>query len=57
MYRRHIMDRDPVCGKKMNRNKAYITIEHKGKRYYLCCPVCQAEFENDPEKYVKKSGK
>lgn len=32
------MDRDPVCGKKMNRNNAHVTIEYKGERYYLCCP-------------------
>ena len=46
------MDRDPVCGRKMNRNKAYITIDYKNERYYLCCPLCQAEFEKDQEKYI-----
>ena len=49
------MDRDPVCGKKMNRNKAYIAIEYKGKKYCLCCPLCQSEFEKDPGKYIKKN--
>jgi len=48
------MDRDPVCGKKMNRNKAHISMEYKGKTFYLCCPVCQREFEKAPEKYVKR---
>ncbi|NOZ24944.1 MAG: YHS domain-containing protein [Nitrospirae bacterium] len=48
------MHKDPVCGRKMNPNKAHITIEHEGKNYYLCCPLCQAEFEKNPEKYVKK---
>ena len=48
------MDRDPVCKRKMNRNKAYMTIEFRGKKYYLCCPLCQAEFEKDPDKYIKK---
>ncbi len=50
------MDRDPVCGRKMNRNKAYITIDYKSERYYLCCPLCQAEFEKDREKYLGKDG-
>lgn len=50
------MDRDPVCGRKMNRNKAYFTIDYNGERFYLCCPLCQAEFEKDTEKYVGKSG-
>lgn len=51
------MDKDPVCGKKMNRNKAYFTIEYKGKSYYLCCPLCQKEFEKDPERYVNRKKK
>jgi YHS domain-containing protein len=46
------MDRDPVCKRKMNRNKAYVTIQYKGEDYYLCCPLCQAEFEKNPEKYL-----
>ncbi len=46
------MDRDPVCGKKMNRNKAHFTIKYNNTNYYLCCPLCQKEFEQDPEKYV-----
>ncbi|GBE01529.1 copper-transporting P-type ATPase [bacterium BMS3Abin08] len=48
------MHKDPVCGRKMNPNKAHITIEHGGKKYYLCCPLCQAEFEKNPEKYIKQ---
>ncbi len=46
-------DRDPVCGKRINRNKAHIVLEHKRQSYALCCPVCQAEFERDPEKYLR----
>ena len=45
-------DKDPVCGKHMNRNKAHITIEYKGEQFLLCCPLCQGEFEHDPEKHV-----
>ena len=47
-------NRDPVCGKRVNCNKAHITIEYKGSEYLLCCPICQAEFERDPEKYVRQ---
>ncbi|MEF8730514.1 MAG: YHS domain-containing protein [Candidatus Accumulibacter meliphilus] len=46
-------DRDPVCGKRINCNKAHITIEYKGNEYPLCCPICQAEFERDPERYLQ----
>ncbi len=57
------MLRDPVCGKKVNPNKAHIQIEYKSETYYLCCPLCQSEFEKNPEKYHhspesrKKSGR
>jgi YHS domain-containing protein len=39
----------PVCGKRINRNKAHIVMEYRGKDYLLCCPKCQSEFERDPE--------
>lgn len=47
------MLKDPVCGKRMNRNKAHIAIEYKGVIYYLCCPRCQAEFESMPPVYAQ----
>ncbi len=49
-----IVNRDPVCGKKINRNKAHIVVEYKGKDYFLCCPLCQAAFEQNPEQYINK---
>ena len=50
---RKVHHKDPVCGKRLNRNKAHIAIEHKGTEYFLCCPLCQAEFEKDPGRYVR----
>jgi YHS domain-containing protein len=47
------INQDPVCGKRINRNKAHITVDYKDKEYLLCCPLCQAEFEKDPEKYLR----
>lgn len=46
-------NRDPVCGQRVNRNKAHIVIEYQGREYLLCCPVCQAAFEREPEKYLQ----
>ncbi len=46
-------NRDPVCGKRINRNKAHITPEYEGREYLLCCALCQAEFEKDPHKYLR----
>lgn len=45
---------DPVCGKKMNPNKSYVKIKYGKETYYLCCPLCQSEFEKDPQKYIKQ---
>lgn len=51
---RHV---DPVCGKRINVNKAHITINYQGEDYYLCCPQCQKEFEQNPQKYALKKHK
>ncbi len=45
---------DPVCGRKVNRNKAYARVKYKDEIYYLCCPKCQSEFEQDPKNYLLK---
>jgi YHS domain-containing protein len=46
------MLKDPVCGKRMNRNKAHIVIEYAGVNYFLCCSQCQSEFERKPQAYA-----
>lgn len=44
---------DPVCGKRIHRNHAHAHIEYEHVIYYLCCPLCQAEFEAAPERYAR----
>ena len=44
--------RDPVCGKKMNKNKAHARITFNNQNYYLCCALCQSSFEKEPNKYI-----
>lgn len=44
---------DSVCGKRINRGKAHIVVEHEGVAYSLCCPLCQAEFERSPSTYAR----
>lgn len=46
--------RDPVCGKKINPNKAYAKFRIDKEIIYLCCPLCQSTFENDPQKFINK---
>lgn len=50
---RKAMNRDPVCGKRINCNKAHIAIEYRDREFLLCCPLCQAEFERNPEKHLR----
>ena len=47
------MTTDPVCGKRINRGKAHVVLEHEGVAYSVCCPLCQAEFERSPKTYAK----
>lgn len=56
MSRGRGMLRDPVCGRRITRNGAHIVIEYAGEHYFLCCPRCQAEFEQDPGRYVRGRG-
>ena len=47
------MLKDPVCGKRMNRGKAHVVIEHEGYRFFICCPRCQTEFEHNLQLYAR----
>jgi YHS domain-containing protein len=48
--------KDPVCGMDVDEATAEHKAEYKGKTYYFCAPRCKAEFEKNPEKYVKNAG-
>jgi YHS domain-containing protein len=47
------MLKDPVCGQRIRRDRAYAHIAYEHVTYYLCCPRCQAEFEAAPEQYAR----
>lgn len=32
-------------------------VEYQGKKYGLCCPMCAAKFNKDPEKYLAELSK
>lgn len=44
--------RDPVCSALLAPDEAYGSVEHRGQRYYFCCPVCQGTFQRDPDAYI-----
>ena len=43
---------DPICNMTVTIADARYTTEHKGRRYYFCCPHCQRTFEKEPERYA-----
>jgi P-type Cu+ transporter len=46
------MEIDPVCGMKVDPEKAKARFEHAGKTYFFCCAGCSTKFQADPEKYL-----
>jgi Cu+-exporting ATPase len=47
---------DPVCGMELDSETAEHTLEHEGKTYYFCTPLCKIHFRNKPEKFLEESG-
>ena len=47
---------DPVCGMKVDEQKAAGQSEHEGQTYYFCAPGCKQKFDENPEHYADKSG-
>jgi len=49
------MVKDIVCGMMVDEKSAPAKTTYKGKEYFFCSKHCKAEFENGPEKYIRKS--
>jgi P-type Cu+ transporter len=48
------LEKDPVCGMKVNPEGAKHTHAHAGRTYYFCCGGCVEKFKADPNKYLGK---
>lgn len=48
------MIHDPVCGMEIKDPSKAEKTEYKGKTHYFCTPLCKVQFEQEPEKYIKK---
>jgi Cu+-exporting ATPase len=46
------IERDPVCGMRVNKSDSHHTSVYKGKEYYFCSEGCKKAFDYAPEKYV-----
>ena len=47
------MTRDPVCGMKVDDNRAEFQTQFAGKKYFFCSDECRKEFEAEPDAYVE----
>jgi Cu(I)/Ag(I) efflux system membrane fusion protein len=51
-----MMSVDPVCGMEVDETKANATGRtsvYRGKKYYFCTEECKAQFDKDPQLFVK----
>ena len=51
------LSKDPVCGENVSVNKAEKAgrkSSYKGINYYFSSDMCKEQFDNNPERYIKK---
>ncbi len=46
------LEKDPVCGMRVDPARAKASYEHTGKTYYFCCVGCKEKFSAAPEKFL-----
>ena len=49
------LERDPVCGMKVNPADTKDVYGLGGKNYYFCCAPCLEKFKGDPSKYLSST--
>ena len=47
------MSNDPVCGARVNENKAPATSTYEGERYVFCGQECKDKFDQNPKMYAR----
>ena len=45
---------DPVCGMKVDDQKATAQSTYEGKTYYFCCAGCKGKFDANPQQYASQ---
>lgn len=52
------MVKDLVCGMQVDENNPETPhFEYKAETYYFCTPLCRAQFEADPDRYIINESK
>lgn len=52
--KRFEVERDPVCGQMIRKEKAKSVSIFKNSTYYFCCPICKKVFDVNPSAYADK---
>lgn len=47
------VERDVVCGMKVDPAKAARSSEYQGRRYYFCSASCKAKFDANPRQFAR----
>lgn len=47
---------DPVCGMRIEEKDAAATTVHQGETYFFCSPSCKADFDQNPQAFLKGKG-
>jgi len=45
---------DPVCGMKVEPEKAHSKVEYEGNIIYFCSKECEEKFKKNPKKYMSR---
>ena len=45
---------DPVCGMKVDDQKAASQSTYEGNTYYFCSQGCKTKFDKDPQQYASQ---
>lgn len=48
------MEIDPICGMKIDPEKAVGESEYEGTTYYFCSTNCKTKFDANPGQYVNE---
>lgn len=51
------MERDPVCGMRVDPQNAAASMEYQGKTYYFCSDDCHQKFMQNPAQYAGQSAR
>lgn len=46
---------DPVCGMKVDDQKAASQSTYQGNTYYFCCEGCKTKFDKNPQQYASQN--